>query len=232
MTEGGPPGPSDPLAAGPAPRCRKRSWAQVWVYDALRVLAQWLVIACFDFRVMGREHLPAQGCGLLLSSHQSVMDPALVGLICNRRLNYLARRTLFRNRIFAWLIRFLDAIEIDREGGGLLGIRETIARLRRGELVLLFPEGTRTRDGDLLPLKAGFVMIARRAETPLIPIAIVGAFDCFPKGTRLPSRRPIAVVVGLPLTSGELAMMKDDQIVETIRQRIAQCHHRARQVVG
>ncbi len=117
------------------------------------------------------------------------MDPVLVGLIANRRLNYLARKTLFKNAAFAFLIRVLDAIEIDRDRGGLAGLKEMLKRLQRGELVLMFPEGTRTSDGQVAPLKPGFIPVARRTEVPLIPVAVVGAYDCLPKGARFPTRQ-------------------------------------------
>ncbi len=167
----------------------KRSWQQRLGYDLFRIVSQWVSVTLLDMRSLGRHHVPSNGGGLLLSSHQSHFDPVLVGLNCNRRLNYLARKTLFKNRLFAGIIRFLDAIEIDREGGGFGGLRETIARLGRGELVLLFPEGTRSADGNIAELKSGFLVVAKRANVPLIPVAVVGAFDVLPRGTTLP--RPI-----------------------------------------
>jgi 1-acyl-sn-glycerol-3-phosphate acyltransferase len=169
---------------------------------------------------------------MLLSTHQSVLDPVLVGLISNRRLNYLARKTLFKNSAFGFLIRVLDAIEIDREKGGLAGLREMLKRLQAGELVLLFPEGTRTEDGNVKELKPGFIPVARRSNVPLIPIAIVGAFDCLPRGTKLPLRKPIAVVVGEPLQSAVYAPMSDAEIIEEVSRRLNGLNLRARELIG
>ena len=121
-----------------------------------------LAVVVFRIRCFGREHVPPSGGGLVMSNHQSNMDPVLVGLATNRRLNYLARETLFAFAPFRWLIKSLDAIAIDREGLGLAGLKETLRRLKRGELVLIFPEGTRTRDGEIAPLKSGFCAVARR----------------------------------------------------------------------
>ena len=92
----------------------------------------------------------------MLSNHQSHLDPVLVGLASDQRLNYLARDTLFGFAPFRWLINSLDAIPIDREGLGLGGLKETLKRLKRGESVLMFPEGTRTRDGEVGRLRPGF----------------------------------------------------------------------------
>ncbi len=108
----------------------------------------------FWFPTEGRHYLDFEGGAMLLATHQSVMDPVLVGLIANRRLNYLARKTLFKNAAFGFLIRLLDAIEIDRDRGGLSGLKEMLKRLKRDEAVLMFPEGTRTMDGQVGTLKA------------------------------------------------------------------------------
>ncbi len=185
----------------------------------------------FRFRSEGRHYLPTDGGGLILSTHQSNFDPVLVGLTSPRRLNYLARKTLFRSKIFGTLIRFLDAIEIDREGGGLQGLRETISRLKHGELVLIFPEGTRTVNGEIGELKTGFLAIARRSAVPLIPCAITGAFEVLPRGTKLPAFRPIAVVYGPPIRSEEFLDRSDDELLAMVRDRLYACADRAKKLL-
>ena len=124
-------------------------------YRAVRLAARIVSVVVFDLRTEGQHHLDVEGGGMLLSTHQSLLDPVLVGMIPNRRLNYLARKTLFKNALLGFIISLLDAIEIDRERGGLAGLREMLKRLQKGELVLLFPEGTRTSDGELAVLKPG-----------------------------------------------------------------------------
>ena len=161
----------------------KRLW-----YDGLRVICRLLGVVLFRIRCRGRQWVPESGGALVLSNHQSHLDPMLIGLACNRRLNYLARDTLFGFAPFRWLINSLDAIPIDREGLGLAGLKETLKRLKHDELVLIFPEGTRTLDGEVAPLKPGFSALAKRAGVPLLPVAIEGAFDAWPR-TRRFSRR-------------------------------------------
>ena len=134
----------------------QRSAAKRLWYGFLQVFCRLLTLAVCRIRVVGREHVPQKQGGLLLSNHQSHLDPVLLGLACDRRLNYLARESLFRFTPFRWLIQSLDAIPIDREGVGLSGLKETLRRLKQDELVLIFPEGTRTRDGEISPLKPGF----------------------------------------------------------------------------
>jgi len=172
-----------------------------------------------------------QGGGILLSTHQSMLDPLLIGLSANRRLNYLARKTLFKNFAFGFVIRVLDAIEIDRDRSGLAGLREMLKRLNTGEMVLLFPEGTRTLDGEIGELKPGFIPVARRAQVPLIPIAIVGAYDCLPRGTKWPTRKPIALIVGEPIPSEVYVAMSDTELLAELRQRLVALHFRGKELV-
>ncbi|MFN9345862.1 MAG: lysophospholipid acyltransferase family protein [Planctomycetota bacterium] len=197
-------------------------------YRLMRIVARVVFVLWFRIRVEGRHHVPLDGGGMLLSTHQSGIDPILVGLSCNRNLNYLARSTLFKNPAFSFLIRILDAIEIDRERGGLGGLREMLSRLRSGELVLLFPEGTRTTDGSIGSLKPGFLPIAKRSEVPLIPVAIVGAFECMPKGSRWLFPRPIAVVFGKPLLAQEYLHLSEQQIIESISGSLSHLYDRGK----
>lgn len=207
---------------------RERLWTtgRRLFYRWLRLTSRIIATVFFGFRTEGRHHLDFDGGAMLLSTHQSVMDPVLVGLIANRRLNYLARKTLFKNAAFAFLIRVLDAIEIDRDRGGLSGLKEMLKRLKRDEAVLMFPEGTRTIDGEVGALKPGFIPIARRSEVPLVPIAIVGAYGCLPRGSRLPTCQPISVVVGEPLRKEIYGLMSDGELLAAMQERLAALHTR------
>jgi 1-acyl-sn-glycerol-3-phosphate acyltransferase len=208
----------------------QRTLAQHLGYDALRVLARMAAVGLFRLRVEGRENWPATGGGLVCANHQSFFDPPLVGLTCPRRMNYLARDSLFRMPVLSQLIAFLDAIPIDREGGGLAGLKETLRRLKAEELVLIFPEGTRTRDGEVAPLKPGFIAVARRGRAPLIPVAIDGAFQAWPRTAWLPRLTRLAVVVGPPIWQVDVESLSDDELLAELEQRILTCHSRAREL--
>jgi len=144
-------------------------------------------------------------------------------------MNYLARDTLFRVPILAPLIRFLDAIPIDREGLGLSGIKETLRRLKAGELVLIFPEGTRTRDGEMGRLKPGFISLARRGGVPLVPVGFDGAYQAWPRTARFPRCGRIAVVIGEPISPQQIAGASDDELLAELERRIRVCHVSARE---
>jgi 1-acyl-sn-glycerol-3-phosphate acyltransferase len=198
------------------------------VYRVLRLIARMLCVLWFRIRVEGRHHVPSQGGGMLLSTHQSGLDPILVGLACNRNLNFLARSTLFRNPAFSLLLKTLDSIEIDRERGGLSGLREMLSRLRSGKVVLLFPEGTRTQDGAIGVVKPGFFPIAKRSDVPLIPVAIVGAFECMPKGSKWIFPKPIAVVFGKPIPPEDYRNWSEEQAVRAVATSLGDLYQRGK----
>jgi len=207
-----------------------RTLAQRLSYDAFRVFARWFGVWMYGLRVEGRENWPATGGGLICSNHQSMFDPPLVGLTCPRRMNYLAREGLFRVPSLAPLSHHLDAIPIDREGTGLAGLKETLRRLKAGELVLIFPEGTRTRDGEVAPLKPGFIAVARRSRVPLIPVGLDGAYQAWPRTAKFPRPGRVAVVIGKPLTTEQVAAMSDDDLLAELEQRILTSHAKAREL--
>ena len=206
----------------------RRSLAKRLFYNALRLFSRGASVACYRLRCAGREHWPTAGGALVCANHQSFFDPVLVGLTCDRRLNYLARNTLYKNRLLAWLIDALDAIPIDREGSGLAGLKETLKRLKAGEMVLIFPEGTRTRDGEVSGLKPGFCSVARRSRVPLVPIGIDGAYQAWPRSSPLPRLGRIGVAIGPPISPAEVAALSDAELVAELESRIRHCHAAAR----
>lgn len=199
-------------------------------YRAVRLTSRLIGVTVFDLRCLGREHLCFDGPALILCTHQSHFDPVLVGLINNDRLNYLARRTLFKNRAFGALISLLDAIELDRDRSGIAGLKETMKRLKRGERVLVFPEGTRTSDGKIAPLRPGFISVARRCRVPLIPIAITGAFEVLPRSSTVPRCSPISMAVGPRINEQIVADLNDEELLTMLRARLIELYQQARAV--
>jgi 1-acyl-sn-glycerol-3-phosphate acyltransferase len=211
----------------------KRSlWKRVG-YQVVK-LSFWVTgVALFRFRWKGKEFFPTEGGALICGNHQSYFDPVLVGICFRNRLNFLARKTLFDSLAFGGMIRYLDAIPIDRDGMSLGGIKETLKRLKRGEIVVVFPEGTRTEDGQVGPLKPGFIALARRGKVPILPVAVDGAYDAWPRSKKLPRLfTKICTVFGPRISIDEIAAMSDDQLMETLRERIIACHQQARAMRG
>jgi len=151
------------------------------------------------FRVFGLENLPESGGVLLAANHQSVLDPVLVAMVLPREMHFMARRSLFRNPIFRAIIVSYNAFAIERDTADVKGVKEAIARLEAGSILLVFPEGTRTGDGSIGRMKPGIGMLAERAAVPIVPVLIDGAYEMLPKGARFPRPGRISIVFGKPL---------------------------------
>lgn len=196
----------------------------------VRYSARMIFLLAFRFRCFGRENFPDDGGALICANHQSFLDPILVGAASDRRLNYIARKTLFRFKAFSRLISFWDAIPINQEGSGLGGIKESLKRLRRGEMVLIFPEGARTLDGEVDEFKPGFCSLARRGRVPIVPIGFDGAFNAWPRWRPAPWPAPVCMCIGEPLSCELMKSLTDEELIAELRQRILDCHKRAREI--
>lgn len=137
-------------------------------------------------RVEGLEHLPASGGALIVANHQSLLDIPLIASGPRRHVSFVARRTLARSPWLAFVMRECGAVLIDRGSADRAAMREMVEHLERGDLVSIFPEGTRSADGSLGEFKGGALLAARRARVPIVPAAIRGAHRVLPPGQRWP----------------------------------------------
>ena len=158
----------------------------------------------FRWRAYNPERVPLEGPVILAANHASFIDPPLVGSGVTRPLNYMARDTLFRFPVAGAILRSWSAIPVDREGGGGAGLKAILDRLLAGGAILLFPEGTRTRDGKLQPGRAGIGLAVIKSTAPVIPVRVFGTFEAFGRHVRIPRPHRIAVKYGRPLFFAEL----------------------------
>ena len=137
---------------------------------------------------------------ILASNHQSYLDPVLIGTHVLRPLCFLARESLFRVPLLGGLIRRLNAFPVRRGGAAArAALRTAEGILKSDQAVVLFPEGTRTVDGKMQPLKSGVYLIARRARCPVVPVLIVGAFEAWPRQRKVPWFSSIRMIFGEPI---------------------------------
>ncbi len=129
--------------------------------------------------------MPDVGGALLLTNHQSYLDPVLVGVRLRRPVAFLAKSELFEVTGLNWLIRSLNAFPVRQGAGDVGAIRETISRLNEGYILNVFPEGTRTLDGKMNEIQGGFALILRKVEVPAIPVIIHGSYQAWKPGTLL-----------------------------------------------
>ncbi len=185
---------------------------------AIWILAKLL----YRLRTEGRHNVPMQGPVVVVANHQSHFDPPFIGGATRRQLSYMARDTLFQGP-FGWLIRLYDAVPVDRDGSGLAGIRAMLRRLKQGGALVLFPEGTRSPDGQLQPLLPGFIALARRSKAVIVPIAFDGPHEIWPKGAKFPRLFGRAAMhYGEPLSPETIAELSDEELLELIQDRLAQ----------
>jgi 1-acyl-sn-glycerol-3-phosphate acyltransferase len=210
-----------------------------WWYGVVYWCCAFVGILGFRLRVAGRRHVPAHGPALLIANHQSFLDPPLVGVASPRPLCFLARKTLFRNRLFGWLIRSLQAVPVDQEGIAKEGLKAILEQLQRGRAVLVFPEGERCRDGRLHPLRPGILLLVKRLRLPIIPVGIAGAYDAWPRHRRLPWCSPLflsptaarlAVAIGPPVDSQSLAGLSKDEALARLHSALARVVEQAEQM--
>ena len=140
---------------------------------------------------------------LMASNHQSFLDPMLVGIAFDRPVHFLARESLFRVPLFGRLISGVGAHPVRRGQTDISALKTAIRILRGGRALLMFPEGTRTPDGELGEFKAGVGSLAVRCGVPLLPVCIEGAYQCWPRTQRLP-RSPLPRPGPVAVAFGEL----------------------------
>lgn len=169
------------------------------------------------------ERLPAHGPVLIVANHQSFLDPvSLTVAVTQRHVDFLARAGLFKNPFFRWLITSLNAVPLAEGRADAAAIKTVIARLKLGHAVLLFPEGARTNDGAVHEFKRGFAILAKRADCPVLPAAIEGAYDTWPRGKKLPRLFGcrIAIKYGEPISHEDLLADGADAALVRLRDEI------------
>src|SRR6267154_2092903 len=154
----------------------------------------------FGWRVYNPERVPLQGPVILASNHASYVDPPLVGAGLRRGINYLAREDLFRFPVVGWALRNWNAVPVDRDGGGARGLKAILDRLLAGGAIILFPEGTRSRDGRLQPARSGIGLAVIKSRAPVVPVRVFGTFEAYNRTMRFPRPgRRVIVKYGRPL---------------------------------
>ncbi len=176
------------------------------VYNIFYNLAKLLARTFFSMRVVHPGRMIEQGPLILAVNHSSYFDPPLAGICSKRAVYYLARKSLLKWPFFGPLFPQMNVIPVERDGNDMSALRDVIRKIRDGNGIVLFPEGTRSKDGNLQSAKAGIGLIIAKTGAPVLPMRIFGAYEAFPKGTRRLRFTRITVVIGEPIyfTPGEL----------------------------
>jgi 1-acyl-sn-glycerol-3-phosphate acyltransferase len=164
-------------------------------YHLLRLIGR----IFFRLRILHRERMINHGPVILAANHQSYLDPPFAGNASDRAVYFLARKTLLQGRFFGWLLPKLNVIPVDQEGNDRSALKALIRILRAGEGALVFPEGSRTLDGNLQPALPGVGLVIAKTLAPVVPMRIFGAHEAWPRDGKRLRFHPITIVVGEPI---------------------------------
>ncbi|MFQ6851916.1 lysophospholipid acyltransferase family protein [Streptomyces sp. 35M1] len=172
----------------------------------------------FRPRIEGLENIPTGGAAIVAGNHLSFSDHFLMPAILKRRITFLAKAEYFtgpgiKGRLTAAFFRSAGQIPVDRSGkdAGQAAIREGLGVLSKGELLGIYPEGTRSHDGRLYKGKVGVAVMAITAGVPVIPCAMLGTFEIQPPGQKVPKIKQVAIRFGEPLDFSRYAGMEDQK---------------------
>jgi len=181
-----------------------------------------MAVPLFRFTAEGIGNIPATGPIILASNHASNLDPLFIGVAAPRFIHYLAKKELFSNPVFEFVLRKIcGALPVDRDQMDRTTLREVFALLERRETLLVFPEGTRTHDGRLGEAKLGVGLIAHHARATVIPAYVRGSYDILPRHAKRIRLSRCAVWFGSPVDLDELYRQgKSKEVYKRIGDRI------------
>jgi glycerol-3-phosphate dehydrogenase (NAD(P)+) len=188
----------DPAVASKLHTRARTRGANPYVYWLARAILQPFFHIYFRLSRIGREHVPDSGPVIFAANHRSFLDPFVIGTLVRRPVYYVAKKELFERRWQAWILNALGAFPVDRGASDEESMRTAREILRRGDCVVIFPEGTRVRPGPLGSPKRGAGRLALETGAPVVPVAVIGT-EAVRRGWRI---RPHTVRIrcGRPLT--------------------------------
>lgn len=184
------------------------------VFATAQVLARLVTTLAFDLKVSGKHHVPRKGGVLIVANHQSYIDPAAIGAQLPRFTNYVGKSELFRNPLIGWINRNMGAFPVRQGEGDIGAVREAIKRLKEGAALVLFPEGSRSYDGQLQPIAPGVGLIARKAGVPVVPCVIDGSYRAWQRGTAFFRPYPVRIKFGPPMKVDHLKAQVIVQMID------------------
>jgi 1-acyl-sn-glycerol-3-phosphate acyltransferase len=189
-------------------------------YETIRVVFRGLALPYFRFRVRGAGHVPASGAGVVVALHRSWLDPAAIGGAFPRPVRFLIRNRVYEKWWARWFYRRMGSIPVPSGGHEVaMGLRAALRLLQAGELVGVFPEGGVRPEGEPDVVFPGAAMLSVRVGAPIIPVAIRGSSEAWPRGAKLPRPAAVEVEVGVPI---DPPRERTDAAVEAMLRRIEQ----------
>jgi len=198
------------------------SLLRILYWHVMHMLCYVFIVPLYRYRAYGVKNIPETGAVLFVSNHQSYLDPAIVGLASShRQFAALARSTLFdAHPLFARVIKGLNAIPVSQGESDVAAMRKCIAELKKGQALLIFPEGSRTETGEVQPFETGTMLLIKRAKPLVMPVALEGAYDAWPRGGKPKLRGRIGVSYGKPIPAEDIIAMGADAGLAHLRDEV------------
>ncbi len=174
-----------------------------WLYGLCHYTIIGLYDSLFRGEVSGLEHIPRSGPFLIAANHASHLDPPIIGSQVSRQIAFFARKSLWKPGFASWWMDSVGCIPVDRDSTDLTAIKRVLQTLKTGKAIILFPEGTRSPDGNLQPPKGGVGFIVAKTQVPVIPVRIFNSHVAFGRGGGLRIGTPVSVTFGPPLYPSE-----------------------------
>ena len=207
--------------------------ADMRVYQVSTRILKAFLFLWHRLRIVGAENVPDRGGVMLASNHASFLDPPAVGVgYRGRPVHFMARDSLWKSKLGSWWMDHVGCIPVARGTGDMKALKLTIKALKEGKVVSLFPEGTRTEDGELQEAKGGVGFIVEKSGCAVVPTYISGSYEAYPKGAKWIKPHKLTITYGAPITPEEFAALGTgreayDKYAALIMERIAELKNNA-----
>lgn len=207
-----------------------KAWLHKFWYGIFYWWFRLTMFPLYRIRVFGKDHVPAEGPVLIAGNHQSFLDPIFCQIPVGRPMHFLSRDTLYDHWFFGPFIRTLNTIPIRRGQSDIAAMRAVIDKLRQGHAIVIFPESTRSEDGRIGEIKAGFALLARRSGATIVPTIVDGAYEAWPRHQKYPRLGRVGVLYGNPILPEKVVEMGDREFARWLtaeyRRLQAECRSR------
>ncbi|UCH12428.1 MAG: 1-acyl-sn-glycerol-3-phosphate acyltransferase [Candidatus Omnitrophota bacterium] len=169
------------------------------IYWITVYVVYWLFKIFFSLKVKGLENIPSKGTFIIACNHASYLDPMVVGCSSRRKINFLAKEELFKNKFFSWYLKKLNVSPLKRYSSDSRALMGAIRKLRKGKGLVIFPEGTRSNDGSIREGKIGVSVLSFITKAPVTPCYVKGGYDIWPPNSHFFHKGKLAIFLGKPL---------------------------------
>ncbi len=167
-------------------------------YKLLQPFAKAIAWLLFHPKIVGAENIPTKEGVLVVSNHPTYLDPILLAIYAPRPFSFVAKRPLFYLPIVRTFLWLTDCIPVEQDAPDRRALRLSIQKLRDGDALVIFPEGTRSDHGKMRPFQLGPAMIAAEAQVPIVPCGLAGIYEAWHMKAPIPKPAPVAIVFGKP----------------------------------